>query len=89
MTTAEVIKSIRREAAITQESLAREIDVTVRTVARWEFGSSVPDLDNIAALCLFARRNNLSPYEEKLKRATIEEIERRMRDKIAALKAAI
>lgn len=38
-------KELRREKGLTQEQLAERLDVSRRTVSRWETGSNLPDLD--------------------------------------------
>lgn len=38
-------KELRREKNITQEQLAEHLNVSRRTVSRWETGSNLPDLD--------------------------------------------
>lgn len=39
------LKELRKEKNITQEQLADEMNVSRRTVSRWETGSNMPDLD--------------------------------------------
>ena len=39
------LKDLRKERNITQEQLAEEMNVSRRTVSRWETGSNMPDLD--------------------------------------------
>ena len=39
------LKTLRREKALTQEQLAEALNVSRRTVSRWETGSNLPDLD--------------------------------------------
>lgn len=36
------LKALRRARSLSQEALARELGVSVRTVARWERGESSP-----------------------------------------------
>ena len=36
------IRTLREEAVLSQEALARSLGVAVRTVARWESGNSKP-----------------------------------------------
>ncbi|MBO4242092.1 MAG: helix-turn-helix domain-containing protein [Clostridiales bacterium] len=40
----EFLKTLRKEKNITQEDLAYEMNVSRRTVSRWETGSNLPDL---------------------------------------------
>jgi DNA-binding transcriptional regulator YiaG len=42
MTTNEILKSVRAELNITQEQLARELNVVVATINRWENGHNTP-----------------------------------------------
>lgn len=43
--TGKFIKTLRREKNMTQEQLAEEMNVSRRTVSRWETGNNMPDLD--------------------------------------------
>lgn len=40
-----VLRELRKEKNITQEQLAEAMNVSRRTVSRWETGSNMPDLD--------------------------------------------
>ena len=44
------LKELRRERALTQEQLAEKLNVSGRTVSRWETGSNLPDLDILMVL---------------------------------------
>ena len=44
------LKELRKEKSITQEQLAETMNVSNRTVSRWETGSNMPDLDVIIEL---------------------------------------
>ncbi len=39
------LKELRKEKKLTQEQLAETLNVSRRTVSRWETGSNMPDLD--------------------------------------------
>ena len=39
------LKDHRKEKGLTQEQLAETLNVSRRTVSRWETGSNMPDLD--------------------------------------------
>ena len=39
------LKTLRGESGLTQEQLAEKLNVTRRTVSRWETGTNLPDLD--------------------------------------------
>lgn len=47
------LKELRKEKAITQEQLADILNVSRRTVSRWETGSNLPDLDLLIELADF------------------------------------
>lgn len=49
----EKICLLRREKGLSQEELAEAIFVSRQSVSKWENGQSIPDADNIAALCSF------------------------------------
>ena len=40
----EFLKTLRKEKNLTQEYLADKMNVSRRTVSRWETGSNLPDL---------------------------------------------
>ena len=39
------LKELRKEKNLTQEQLAETLNVSRRTISRWETGSNMPDLD--------------------------------------------
>ena len=41
----EFLKELRKEKGLTQEQLAEKLNVSRRTVSRWETGNNLPDLD--------------------------------------------
>ena len=47
------LKELRKEKDITQEQLAEKINVSGRTVSRWETGSNMPDISLLAQLADF------------------------------------
>ena len=47
------LKELRKEKNITQEQLAEKINVSGRTVSRWETGSNMPDISLLAELAEF------------------------------------
>ena len=49
----DTIKYLRKEKDITQEQLAEKINVSGRTVSRWETGSNMPDISLLAELAEF------------------------------------
>ena len=38
------LKELRKEKKLTQEQLAEKLNVSGRTVSRWETGSNMPDI---------------------------------------------
>ena len=42
--TGQFLKTLRKEKNITQEVLAEALNVSSRTVSRWETGSNMPDI---------------------------------------------
>lgn len=44
------IRSLREHGGFTQEGLANQLGVARQTVAKWEAGEAVPDLENVQAL---------------------------------------
>ena len=54
----EFLKALRKEKNLTQEELADKMNVSRRTVSRWETGSNLPDLSILVELadqCISAR----------------------------------
>lgn len=50
------IKGLRKELGLSQEQLAREIGVSLRSVARWESGEGKPSQMALRALTGFAKK---------------------------------
>lgn len=50
MTFAEKLKSIRKQAGISQEKLAEKIGVSRQAVTKWETDMGIPDIENIMAI---------------------------------------
>lgn len=48
----DIISSIRREAGITQEQMARKLYVTRQAVSRWENGETEPGIDMVKLICV-------------------------------------
>ena len=47
------LKELRKEKGITQEQFAEELNVSDRTVSRWETGSNMPDISLLVAIAEF------------------------------------
>ena len=47
------LQTLRKETSLTQEQLAEQMNVSRRTVSRWETGSNMPDLDILMELSDF------------------------------------
>lgn len=50
MTFAEKLKSIRKQAGISQEQLAEKLSVSRQAVTKWETDAGIPDIENIMAI---------------------------------------
>lgn len=50
MTFAEKLKSIRKQAGMSQEQLAEKIGVSRQAVTKWETDAGIPDIENMMAL---------------------------------------
>lgn len=49
----EKISALRRDRGLSQEELAHALFVSRQSVSKWETGQSIPDADNISAMCAF------------------------------------
>ncbi len=49
----EIIARLRKERGMTQEDLARELNISYQAVSKWENGVSSPDISNIKQLAQF------------------------------------
>lgn len=47
------LKELRKEKNLTQEQLAEQLNVSGRTVSRWETGSNMPDISTLIDLAEF------------------------------------
>ncbi len=50
MAFAEKLKSIRKQAGMSQEQLAEKLGVSRQAVAKWETNAGIPDIENIMAI---------------------------------------
>ena len=48
--TGSLLKELRKEKGMTQEQLAEYLNVSGRTISRWETGANLPDLDLLVTL---------------------------------------
>ena len=48
-----LLKTLRKEKNLTQEALAETLNVSSRTVSRWETGSNMPDISLLVELSEF------------------------------------
>ena len=60
MQLAETIKKTRQKAFLSQEAFAKELEVAVSTINRWENGKSKPNLTAMKKLKSFCSQYNLS-----------------------------
>lgn len=52
---AEVLKTLRKERHLTQEELAEQLNVSAKSVSRWENGINLPDISILIELADFYR----------------------------------
>lgn len=50
MTFAEKLKTIRRQAGLSQEQLADKLNVSRQAITKWETGAGIPDIGNLMAI---------------------------------------
>jgi len=79
MTLGQTIKSLRRRANMTQESLAELLSLSPQAVSRWENDAAMPDLSQVPSLCHIFKISsddllgiNLENNEEEIKRILSE-----------------
>lgn len=67
----ENIQKLRRDARLSQEELAEKIGVSRQTVAKWENGTTVPDINSCMAMAeLFEVSLDTLAFERKLPNPT-------------------
>lgn len=67
----ENIQKLRRDARLSQEELAEKIGVSRQTVAKWENGTTVPDINSCMAMAeLFEVSLDILAFERKLPNPT-------------------
>ena len=47
------LKELRKEKKLTQENLAEKLNVSSRTISRWETGSNMPDIGMLIEIADF------------------------------------
>ena len=52
------LKELRKEKTLTQSQLAEQLNVSDRTVSRWETGTNLPDLSILVELADFYDKYN-------------------------------
>ncbi len=62
MSLSNILKLTRQKALMTQTDFAKEINVSVATINRWENGKVKPNLTAMKRLRLFCQENNL-PFD--------------------------
>ena len=50
MKISQVLKDIRQQNHLTQETLAERLKVSRSAIARWESGKGIPDIGNLIAI---------------------------------------
>ncbi len=60
MILSELLKSLRTRMLMSQETFAKEMNVTVCTINRWENGKSKPNITAINTIKAFCIRNSLA-----------------------------
>ena len=79
----------RQENNFTQESLAEELDISNRSISKWERGICLPDSENMAKLCkLFKISYNDLLSGEELKQADYEKRAEEKLKEFAAIETA-
>ena len=58
----EVIKMTRKKALLSQDAFARELNVSVPTVVRWESGKVKPNITAMRSIKDFCEKHDL-PYD--------------------------
>ena len=56
----ELLKTLRTHMLMSQETFAKEMNVTVCTINRWENGKSKPNITAINTIKVFCEKNNVA-----------------------------
>lgn len=62
----ETVKNVRKQLSLSQEQLARELNVSFSTVNRWENGKSCPSPMAKELFFAFCKRKNVSICENDI-----------------------
>jgi transcriptional regulator with XRE-family HTH domain len=62
------LKKLRKEKGITQEQLAEILNVSGRTVSRWETGNNMPDISILVDIADYQWRKEKRDNERKRKK---------------------
>lgn len=60
MNLGETIRLLRQKALYTQENFAKELDVALSTVNRWELNKAKPNIKTMKAIKTFCEGNNVN-----------------------------
>ena len=55
--TGQFLKMLRNEKKLTQEQLAKQFNVSNRSVSRWETGTNLPDISLLVEIALFVEHD--------------------------------
>ena len=68
MTIGEKIASLRKQQNLTQEQLARALDISVPAVSKWENGATMPDISLLAPIArmLHTDINDLFSFQKEI-----------------------
>ena len=60
MSLPDCIKLIRQKSLLNQEEFAKELNVGLTTVNRWEVGKSIPNISGMKKIKAYCEKNSLS-----------------------------
>ena len=92
------LKELRKEKELTQEQLAEMLNVSRRTVSRWETGSNMPDLDLLTEMAdlyqvdlrdLLNGERKKEPMDPELKETVLQVAEYSSADKQRSMKLTL
>ena len=79
MTIGDVIKKERIENKLTQEELAKKLNISRQTVSKWEVGTSLPNIEQLIQLTelLNLSLDNLIKGDKKMEKKIIKDSKRK------------